>query len=231
MYQAPQSRGCGAVRNEGARWRASEPRHLSVGRVQPGGANVAIMEHGGAAWAMQTVPHSSPPVLLDRGCAGCEPSGASSPRSLWCGAHQCSSSMALDAAMAGCPPGLAVAGCLPALAVAQLRLRAASLSAASLGCHGTRYVPNARGWYAYPVRTVRGALGASRPAPPVRTQRGRLVRVACTYPTEARGRTRQLGLVLVLAATRVLLAELLRHREGLACEGCGRRHWLGLGLG
>ena len=36
---------------------------------------------------------------------------------------------------------------------------------------GTRYVPNARGWYAYPVRTVRGALGASRPAPPVRTQR------------------------------------------------------------
>ena len=28
-----------------------------------------------------------------------------------------------------------------------------------LGCHGTLYVPNARGWYAYPVRTVRGALG------------------------------------------------------------------------
>ena len=61
-----------------------------------------------------------------------------------------------------------------------------------LGGHGTRYVPNARGWYVYPVRTVRGALGASRPAPPVRTQRGRLVRVAGTYPTEAPGRTRQL---------------------------------------
>ena len=28
-----------------------------------------------------------------------------------------------------------------------------------LGCHGTRYVPNARGWYVYPVRTVRGAWG------------------------------------------------------------------------
>ena len=63
---------------------------------------------------------------------------------------------------------------------------------ARLGCHGTRYVPNARGWYAYPVRTVRGALGVSRPAPPVRTQRGRLVRVAGTYSTEAPGRTRQL---------------------------------------
>ena len=36
---------------------------------------------------------------------------------------------------------------------------------------------------------VRGALGASRPAPPVRTQRGRLVRVARTYPSEAPGRT------------------------------------------
>jgi hypothetical protein len=63
---------------------------------------------------------------------------------------------------------------------------------ARLGCHGTRYVPNAQGWYAYPARTVRGALGASRPAPPVRTQRWRLVRVACTYPTEAPGRTSQL---------------------------------------
>ena len=28
-----------------------------------------------------------------------------------------------------------------------------------LGCHGTRYVPNARGWSVYPVRTVRGAWG------------------------------------------------------------------------
>ena len=30
-------------------------------------------------------------------------------------------------------------------------------------------------------------LGASRPAPPVRTVRGRLVHVSCTYPTEAPG--------------------------------------------
>ena len=52
---------------------------------------------------------------------------------------------------------------------------------------------------AYPVRTVRGALGASRPAPPVRTQRGRLVRVAGTYPTEAPGRTCQLGWPLMVA--------------------------------
>ena len=58
-----------------------------------------------------------------------------------------------------------------------------------LGCHGTRYVRYGRGWYAYPVRTVRGALGAGRPARPVRTQRGRLVRVACTYATEAPGRS------------------------------------------
>ena len=28
-----------------------------------------------------------------------------------------------------------------------------------LGCHSTRYVPNARGWYVYPVRTVRGPWG------------------------------------------------------------------------
>ena len=61
-----------------------------------------------------------------------------------------------------------------------------------LGCHGARYVRYARGWYAYPVRTVRGALGAGRPAPSVRTQRGRLVRVARTYPTEAPGRASQL---------------------------------------
>ena len=54
-------------------------------------------------------------------------------------------------------------------------------SSSGLGCHGTRYVRCARGWYAHPVRTVRGASGASRPAPPVRTQRGRLVRVARTY--------------------------------------------------
>ena len=31
--------------------------------------------------------------------------------------------------------------------------------AVDLGGHGTRYVPNARGWYAYPVRRVRRALG------------------------------------------------------------------------
>ena len=56
-----------------------------------------------------------------------------------------------------------------------------------LGCHGTQYVPNARGWYAHPVRTVRGALEASRPARPVRTQRGRLVRVAPYVPNGGPG--------------------------------------------
>ena len=74
-----------------------------------------------------------------------------------------------------------------------IRVRQQPRLAQHLGCHGTLYVPNARGWYVYPVRTVRGALGASRPAPPVRTQRGRLVRVARTYPTEASGRTCQLS--------------------------------------
>ena len=73
--------------------------------------------------------------------------------------------------------------------------RAAALGSASkashLGCHGTRYVRYGRGWYAYPVRTVHGALGASRPAPPVR--HGRLVRVARTYQLEAARRTRQLS--------------------------------------
>ena len=79
-----------------------------------------------------------------------------------------------------------------------------------LRCHGTRYVPNARGWYAYPVRTVRGALGASRPVRPVRTQRGRLVRVARTYPTEAPGRTCQ-------------LREALRSTEDKQCQAGRQR--------
>eukprot|EP00964_Phaeocystis_antarctica_P128909 scaffold92731_cov66-Phaeocystis_antarctica.AAC.1 len=58
-----------------------------------------------------------------------------------------------------------------------------------LRCHGTRYVRHTRGRYAYGARTVRGARGASCPAPPVRTARRRLVRVARTYSTEAPGRT------------------------------------------
>ena len=37
------------------------------------------------------------------------------------------------------------------------------------GTYGARYVRYGRGWYAYLVRTVRGALGASRPAHPART--------------------------------------------------------------
>ena len=49
-----------------------------------------------------------------------------------------------------------------------------------LGCQGTRYVRCARGWYAYLVRAVRGALGTSHPSP-VRTQTRRLGRGACTY--------------------------------------------------
>ena len=51
------------------------------------------------------------------------------------------------------------------------------------------------------VRYARGALGSGRPAPPVRTQRGRLVRVARTYPTEAPGRTCQLRLTPVTSTT------------------------------
>jgi hypothetical protein len=68
-----------------------------------------------------------------------------------------------------------------------------------LGYHarGTYPTPEA-GTRAYPVRTVRGALGASRPARPVRTRSGRLVRVARTYPTEAPGRTCQLRVAQVL---------------------------------
>ena len=65
---------------------------------------------------------------------------------------------------------------------AQLTLR--------LGCHGTRlrYVPHARGWFAYPVRTVPGASGQTG------LRLRRLLRVARTYSTEAPGRTCQLRL-------------------------------------
>ena len=69
---------------------------------------------------------------------------------------------------------------------------------ARLGCHGMRYVhPAPEAGRRNPVRTVHGALGASHPVRPVRTQRGRLVRVARTYPTEAPGRTCQLSLAPV----------------------------------
>ena len=44
-----------------------------------------------------------------------------------------------------------------------------------------------RDWYAYQVRAVRGALGASGPAPPVRTLRRKLVRVPRTCTVEYRG--------------------------------------------
>ena len=69
----------------------------------------------------------------------------------------------------------------------------AALLGAHLWCHGPRCVRHARGWYAYGVRTVRASPEASCPAPPVRTARRRLVRVACTYSTEAPGRTCQHG--------------------------------------
>jgi hypothetical protein len=87
-----------------------------------------------------------------------------------------------------------------------------SCSGVYLGCLSTRYVANARGGCAYPARTVGGALGASRPAPPVRTQRGRLVREARRYSTEALGRTCQLRRVhrslggLLAGVSGVLLA-------------------------
>ena len=75
----------------------------------------------------------------------------------------------------------------------------------SLGCTVAAVrVRHARGGCAHPVRTVRGALrgalGASRPAPAVRTQRGRPVRVARTYPTEAPRRACQLRLRAVCCA-------------------------------
>ena len=60
-----------------------------------------------------------------------------------------------------------------------------------------------------------GAVGAGCPVPPVRTQRGRLVRVARTYPTEAPGRTCQLRHKTAVAATRHLLAGV---RSGV-CDG------------
>ena len=53
------------------------------------------------------------------------------------------------------------------------------------GCHRTRYVRHARGWYAYGVRTVRGALGASCPATSIRTAHRRPACVARTYSAEA----------------------------------------------
>ena len=81
------------------------------------------------------------------------------------------------------------------------RFRSLRCALSSPGCHGARYVPYARGGNAYPVRGTWGpgrkppcASGSlqCRPAPPVRTVRGRLVRVARTYPTKAPARTRQL---------------------------------------
>ena len=83
------------------------------------------------------------------------------------------------------------------------------------------------------MRAVRAALGASRPAPPARTQRERLVRVARTYPTEAPGRTRpprerdQVGhavalLTLSLTLTLTLALALTRSaRRAVTCPGCG----------
>ena len=49
-------------------------------------------------------------------------------------------------------------------------------------------VPNVRGWYAYPACTGTWGPGGKPPcASGTRTQRGRLARVARTYPTEAPG--------------------------------------------
>ena len=103
-----------------------------------------------------------------------------------------------------------------------------------LGCHGTLYVPNARGWYAYPVRTVRGALGASRPVRPVRTQHGRLVRVARTYPTKAPEHTCQLRIAQVeqrVGREGEQHVRALEGREDLASSDLGLGLELGRGLG
>ena len=68
-----------------------------------------------------------------------------------------------------------------------VRPEARSLCRQHLWCHGTRYARHTRGWYAYGVRAVVQQL----PVPQVRTLRRRPVRVACTYSTEAPGRTGQ----------------------------------------
>eukprot|EP00964_Phaeocystis_antarctica_P132605 scaffold96728_cov67-Phaeocystis_antarctica.AAC.1 len=52
----------------------------------------------------------------------------------------------------------------------------ASPTMGDLWCHGTRYVRHARGWYAYRVRTVRGASG-KLPCASGTTARRRLRRV------------------------------------------------------
>ena len=55
--------------------------------------------------------------------------------------------------------------------------------------HGVRHVRHARGGYT--VHTVCVPWSTNCPVPPVRTARRWLVRVACTYRTEAPGRTCQ----------------------------------------
>ena len=73
----------------------------------------------------------------------------------------------------------------------------ASVGAVSRLC--TTWGATVRGTYPTPEAGTRtqyvqyAGPWASRPALPVRTQRGRLVRVARTYPTEAPGRTCQPG--------------------------------------
>ena len=47
----------------------------------------------------------------------------------------------------------------PLAVVAALAAEANLRSVQGLECHGARHVRHARGWYAYGVRTVRGALG------------------------------------------------------------------------
>ena len=54
----------------------------------------------------------------------------------------------------------------------------AQVSATCGAAHGTRYVRHARGWYAYPVRTVREG-------------RGKLPCASGTYSTQEAGRTAQ----------------------------------------
>ena len=59
-----------------------------------------------------------------------------------------------------------------------------------LGCHKARYARYARGGHAQRVHTVGRALGASRPAPPVRAVHGRLVRGARACELRTRPRRR-----------------------------------------
>ena len=100
----------------------------------------------------------------------------------------------------------------------------------SLGCHSTQNVPNAQGWCAYPARTVRGALGASRGQAAPRLRCAPDAGGRCRSPYGPHG-----GPVAYVsaqaAATQVEPPERAAPRLVRARAGAGARAGLGLGLG